>query len=46
MTTQAWSFMILAWLLIISQTGYCFWKLLSSERQLDDDEEEASSAES
>ncbi|MGE3806924.1 MAG: hypothetical protein AB7K24_19845 [Gemmataceae bacterium] len=35
MTAAAWTFMIVVWTLIISQTGYCFYKLLSSPKQLD-----------
>jgi hypothetical protein len=33
MTTAAWIFMLAVWSVIIGNTGYCFWKLLSSERQ-------------
>lgn len=34
MTTEAWVFMLTAWAVIIGATGYCFWKLLTSERDL------------
>jgi hypothetical protein len=34
MTTEAWVFMIAVWAVIIALTGYSFWKLLTSERQL------------
>jgi hypothetical protein len=35
MTPSAWAFMLAVWGVIIGSTLYCFWKLLSSERQLD-----------
>jgi hypothetical protein len=35
MTTSAWVFMLAVWAVIIGNTVYCFWKLLSSERRLD-----------
>lgn len=34
MEPQAWVFMIAAWVVILSMTGWCFYKLLTSERQL------------
>jgi hypothetical protein len=33
MTMQAWTFLALAWGIIIASTGYCFARLLGSERQ-------------
>ena len=38
MTPEAWIFMAAAWAVIIGMTGYCFWKMLTSERQLGGDE--------
>jgi hypothetical protein len=35
MTTMAWIFMLSAWAVIIIATGYCFYRLLTSERQFD-----------
>ena len=35
MTTEAWVFMLAVWAIIIGNTVYCFWKLLTSERRLD-----------
>jgi hypothetical protein len=40
MTPEAWAFMLVVWAVIIGQTGYCFWKLLTSGRQLGAHEEE------
>ncbi len=40
MTAEAWVFMLLVWGLIIGNTGYCFWKLLVSERQFGGADEE------
>jgi hypothetical protein len=37
-TESAWGFMLAIWALIIGSTVYCFWKLLTSQRQLDNDE--------
>lgn len=34
MSTSATVFMILVWTVIVINTGYCFYKLLTSERQL------------
>lgn len=34
MTGEAWAFMAIVWAVIIGMTGYCFYKLLTSERQL------------
>lgn len=34
MTTEAILFMVITWSLIGGMTGYCFWKLLTSDRQL------------
>jgi hypothetical protein len=42
MTTEAWIFMICVWGLIISQTAYCFWKLLTSEQKLEDSDADTS----
>lgn len=39
MTGEAWVFMVIVWAVIIGMTGYCFWKLLTSERQLGGGEE-------
>ena len=36
MTAQAWVFMLVVWAVIIGMTGYCFWKLLTSDRDLSD----------
>jgi hypothetical protein len=35
MTSLAWIFMLAAWAVIIGNTLYCFYKLLTSERQFD-----------
>lgn len=40
MTTQAWIFLAVAWSVILAATGYCFTRLLTSERQFDAPEEE------
>jgi hypothetical protein len=40
MTMAAWAFMLSVWGLIIGSTGYCFWKLLTSEKQLGGDDAE------
>jgi len=37
MTGSAWVFMLSVWAIVIGCTVYCFKKLLSSERRLDDD---------
>jgi len=34
MTSNAWVFMIASWAIIISATLYCFYKLLTSDKQL------------
>jgi hypothetical protein len=39
MDWQAWVFMLAAWALILGMTGYCFYKLLSSDRQLGEHDE-------
>jgi hypothetical protein len=39
MTTSAWLFMLVVWAVILSFTGYCFWRLLTSEHQLGGDSE-------
>jgi hypothetical protein len=39
MTTQAIIFMLVVWGLIIGCTGYCFKKLLFSDRRLDASDE-------
>lgn len=33
-TNEAWVFMLTVWTIIAVATGYCFWKLLTSERDL------------
>jgi hypothetical protein len=33
MTPQALAFMLAMWALIIGMTGYCFYKLLTTERE-------------
>lgn len=38
MTIAAWTFMILMWGVIAGMTGYCFYRLLTSERQLGGDD--------
>jgi hypothetical protein len=38
MTTSAWWFMSIVWGVVIANTGYCFWKLLNSRRDLDSTE--------
>jgi hypothetical protein len=35
MATEAWIFLVIVWGAILANTGYCFWKLLTSERRLD-----------
>lgn len=35
MTTLAWIFMLSAWTIILIATLYCFYRLLTSERQFD-----------
>lgn len=35
MTTAAWIFLGTTWTIILVITGYCFTKLLTSERQFD-----------
>jgi hypothetical protein len=35
MSVSAWIFMLLVWGAIFASTGYCFYKLLTSERRLD-----------
>ena len=37
MTQLAWIFLLLAWSIIIACTAYCFFKLLSSKRGLEDE---------
>ena len=39
MTESAWLFLIAAWAVIIVNTGYCFFKLLTSKRQLNGDDQ-------
>ena len=41
MTASALGFMVTVWALIISATAYCFWRLLTSDRQLDGDDPDA-----
>jgi hypothetical protein len=38
MASSAWAFMLLVWGIIFGMTGYCFARLLGSERKLDGDE--------
>lgn len=40
MSTSAWIFMGASWALIIGMTVYCFYKLLTSKRQLSGDDRE------
>lgn len=37
MTASAWGFLLTAWSVILVATAYCFAKLLTSERRLDDE---------
>jgi hypothetical protein len=37
MTPMAWILMLSVWAIIIAATGYCFYKLLTSERQFGGD---------
>lgn len=39
MSVSAWIFMGLVWAVILVMTGYCFYKLLTSNLQLGGDEE-------
>ena len=38
MSPSAAGFMIVVWTVIVVNTGYCFYKLLTSKRQLGSDE--------
>lgn len=38
MSSAAWIFMLIMWTIITGMTGYCFYRLLTSERQLGGDE--------
>jgi hypothetical protein len=38
MSGSAIAFMVIVWAVIIVNTGYCFYKLLTSDRQLGSDE--------
>lgn len=38
MTMSAIAFMVIVWSAILLNTGYCFYKLLTSEKQLGSDE--------
>jgi hypothetical protein len=38
MTQMAWVFLLVSWTTIIGCTLYCFVKLMSSNRRLDDDQ--------
>ena len=38
MSTSASVFMLIVWAVIVMNTGYCFYKLLTSEKQLGSDE--------
>jgi hypothetical protein len=40
MTRNAWIFMGVSWALIIGMTLFCFYKLLTSQRQLGGDDRE------
>ncbi|GIW82950.1 MAG: hypothetical protein KatS3mg105_4757 [Gemmatales bacterium] len=44
MTLSAWVFMLTVWAIVIGCAAYCFYKLLTSERQLDDDDNEDDTA--
>ncbi len=35
MTLNAWIFMISVWAIVLSATGYCFFRLLTSDQRLD-----------
>ena len=37
MTSMAWALMLSVWAVIFIATGYCFYKLLTSERQFGGD---------
>jgi hypothetical protein len=39
MTTSAWMLMLSVWAVILAATGYCFYKLLTSERQFGDSDD-------
>lgn len=39
MTTTAIVFLVVVWGVIISATGYCFWKLMNSKRSFDSNDE-------
>jgi hypothetical protein len=39
MSMSAWVFMLLVWGVILLMTGYCFYKLLTSDMQLGGEEE-------
>jgi hypothetical protein len=41
-TISAWLFMLVVWAVILGFTGYCFWRLLTSEHQLGADDDESS----
>lgn len=38
MSATAWLFLTLVWGIILINTGYCFYRLLTSERQLGGDD--------
>jgi hypothetical protein len=38
MTPMAWILMLSVWAVIIAATGYCFYKLLTSERQFNSED--------
>lgn len=40
MTTAAWIFLGTTWTIIILATGYCFTKLLTSDRQFEPEDSE------
>ena len=40
MTATALTLMLVVWLVILTATGYCFYKLLSSDRQFGQHEEQ------
>ncbi|HMP01962.1 MAG TPA: hypothetical protein PKD86_02715 [Gemmatales bacterium] len=39
MTQGAWIFMLSVWTVVIGMTGFCFYKLLTSKRQLNNGDE-------
>jgi hypothetical protein len=37
MTTTALVFMVSVWLVVIGMVAFCYWKMLTSQRRLDED---------